>query len=331
MDEYERENYVDGSRRPTDSDGDTSSPPSTPSDCSHASSSSVSSGTPSSSSSSSGSEDDNQPRRELPVGVQASLDLLEDQLRAEISDLQEGTEHALEANIDQEFKRMHRSKLRRRDTERAERVNADALRKLLAESTILRHETSVLESLYDAMPRAHSLSSWQLAYASTEHGLSLRTLLDRILASAPTLVFVEDTKGARFGGFAMAPWPRKPFQRDDEYVGTSHSFVFQVIDSLRTDYHENSQGQLAEVRESVRCVSVFGASGLNSCFQLNSLSLGLSMGANMRTLTSGVAWQLEPDLSRGASTFCETFANPPLASGEQFEVAALEVWTMTRE
>ena len=99
-----------------------------------------------------------------------------------------------------------------------------------------------------------SSRQWKLAYDSREHGASMAALMNSVENMGPSLLLVEDTSGAVFGGYAADAWtPNGQF-----YGATGHdSFVFslqpQVAMYHSTGCSENFQWccENSEVRHSI--------------------------------------------------------------------------------
>ena len=65
---------------------------------------------------------------------------------------------------------------------------------------------------------------------------------------------------------------------------------------------------------------------LEICLPFAFVLLMLWLKGLFHTDVVGAALHLDSDLDAGASGGCETFLSPCLASGERFQVVALEVW-----
>lgn len=53
-------------------------------------------------------------------------------------------------------------------------------------------------------------SKWRFLFSSQIHGESFSTLMGRIVDQGPSVIIIEDTNGAVFGGFASASWTYSP-------------------------------------------------------------------------------------------------------------------------
>lgn len=65
-------------------------------------------------------------------------------------------------------------------------------------------------------------SKWRFLFSSQIHGESFSTLMGRIVDQGPSVIIIEDTNGAVFGGFASASWTYSP-----KFVGGLH-FFFRI-------------------------------------------------------------------------------------------------------
>lgn len=53
-------------------------------------------------------------------------------------------------------------------------------------------------------------SKWRFLFSSQIHGESFSTLMGRIVDQGPSVIIIEDTNGAVFGGFAPESWSYSP-------------------------------------------------------------------------------------------------------------------------
>ncbi|XP_051892049.1 nuclear receptor coactivator 7 isoform X2 [Pristis pectinata] len=137
---------------------------------------------------------------------------------------------------------------------------------------------------------------WCLAFSTSLHGFSLKTLYRKVAnTDSPVLLVVKDTCGQVFGALTSHP-PKL----SDHYFGTGETFLF----TFNLDF------------------KIFQWTGENSFFIKGSLdSLALGGGSGHFGL-----W-LDEDLNRGRSNPCTTFNNSILSKNEDFMVQDLEVWT----
>ncbi|XP_043946116.1 TLD domain-containing protein 2 isoform X2 [Protopterus annectens] len=166
--------------------------------------------------------------------------------------------------------------------------------KLKEESTVLK-ETEIQQIAEQLPPRVTGYM-WNLAYSTTKHGMSLKTMY-RTMAplSAPVLLVIKDTDGQTFGSFSSSP-----FKVSESFYGTGETFLFTFQPKLK----------------------VFKWTGENYYFvKANADSLIIGGGRGHFGL-----W-LDSDLYHGQSYNCETFNNDILSKREDFFIKDLEVWT----
>ena len=145
--------------------------------------------------------------------------------------------------------------------------------------------------------------------------------------------------GTVFGSFTSSPW-----RNSGQFYGSGEAFLWRLVHSRYTP--------CSTVLEQIALesnVEVFTWTGANRNVQYISheaSTLGLGGGpledsdnaANINpavdddgkvdTKSWGFAFALNQDLSRGTSGFSTTFDNPSLF-GDVFEVANVEVWTLS--
>lgn len=176
----------------------------------------------------------------------------------------------------------------------------------------LSHSSSVLSLnqfagiVADGVPIRFHESALNLLYSTDQHGMSLRTLYNRVRTASPTLVVIRDTRGRVFGCYGAQPWKSSATR----YYGSGESFVFGALNT-----------------ESVR---VYKWSRENSFFQFTSgtfLAIGGGAGSHF-------ALWVDEDLLMGTTSACSTFSSPPLtdltcedpSDSLEFKILSLEVW-----
>ena len=145
-------------------------------------------------------------------------------------------------------------------------------------------------------------------------------------------------EGAVFGSFTSSPW-----RNSGQYYGSGEAFLWRLVQSRHTPCSKVSE-QIALESE----VEVFTWTGANRNVQYISreattLALGggpsedcgdtnmhaaVSDDGKVDTKSWGFALALNQDLSRGTSEPSTTFDNP-LLFGDTFDVANVEVWTLS--
>lgn len=155
-------------------------------------------------------------------------------------------------------------------------------------------------------------SVWRLLYSPEVHGVSIGTFFRQCQAwPGETLLLIEDSNGAVFGGFASHTW-----QAQSRYFGHPECFVFRFPP------------------EDDRC-EVFGSAGHNEYFLFADCS-GLMMGGGRHP----AIW-IDQNFLKGTSGPCKTFGTtaaltPKLESGSEstgeslqfvdFVVRSFECW-----
>lgn len=81
---------------------------------------------------------------------------------------------------------------------------------------------------------------WRFLFSSQIHGESFSTLMGRIVDQGPSVIIIEDTNGAVFGGFAANSWTYGP-----KFVGNDSAFLFTLRPKMRcfpsTGYNDHYQ------------------------------------------------------------------------------------------
>ena len=185
-------------------------------------------------------------------------------------------------------------------------------------------------------------------------------------ANAPWLILVETIAGDRFGGFVTGTWTTQAFQRVDAIswsmnrmapiFGTGESYLFK-LDLRRVDERDRA-GERASARtedakfqrildQQARDVNATGAdieatkygwTRKNSLFHHASVRQGLWMGASGSVgdedefpdynTASGYGFFVDQGFVSGHSSHSDTYDNPCLTVPADFEVAALELWSI---
>lgn len=164
---------------------------------------------------------------------------------------------------------------------------------LLAPSEILQEDH--IKELYTLLPARAVGYPWTRIYSTSHDGFHLKSLYRKMGDfEGPVLLAIQDTKGAVFGALLSAP-----MRQSDSFYGTGESFLYTFHPSFR----------------------VFKWTGENDYFikgNMDSLCIGASEGH--------FGLWLDGDLYRGTSVRCQTFANEPLASSDDFVIRTLEAW-----
>lgn len=144
---------------------------------------------------------------------------------------------------------------------------------------------------------------WTLLYRSDTHGKSFNRFNTHCIERGPTFVFIRDTGGHIFGGFASESW-KKP---NPTWYGSAKCFIFQLAPGL----------------------NIYRASGYNDHFMyLNGGVETLPNGVGMGGQHNFFGWCLTSDFDHGHSNGpCATFESPVLSSARNFQTDTIEVWS----
>jgi hypothetical protein len=126
-------------------------------------------------------------------------------------------------------------------------------------------------------------------------------MLRNARGQAPTVLVVRDMGRAVFGAYCSEAWRQSP-----HYFGTGETFVFQLAPrAVAWHWWWRKMGHTH-----------------NDYFMWGEKGAVAVGGAG------GYALRLDGDLARGVSRNSITFGNDSLASGEEFEVGAVEMWVL---
>ncbi|XP_030636909.1 oxidation resistance protein 1a isoform X2 [Chanos chanos] len=157
-------------------------------------------------------------------------------------------------------------------------------------------EPEQIEKLAKHLPPRTIGYPWTLAFSTSKHGMSIKTLYRAMQGQdTPVLLVIKDSDGQVFGALAS-----EPFKVSEGFYGTGETFLF-------TFYPE---------------FEVYKWTGDNMFFikgDMDSLAFGGGSGE------FGI-W-LDGDLYHGRSHSCKTFGNPMLSMKEDFFVQDIEIWS----
>ena len=158
-----------------------------------------------------------------------------------------------------------------------------------------------LRQLRSELPmKCRMASFWRLLYSPEVHGVSIGTFFRQCQAwPSETLLLIEDSNGAVFGGFASHTW-----QVSKRHFGQADCFVFR--------FREGDE------------LEVFSSAGHNEYF-LHADSSGLKMGGGRHP-----ALWIDENFLKGASGPCPTFGTTSALPGPmesmEFVVTSFECW-----
>ncbi|XP_041096455.1 nuclear receptor coactivator 7 isoform X2 [Polyodon spathula] len=169
----------------------------------------------------------------------------------------------------------------------------EALTDILEQSNIM--EASHIRELSSHLPPRILIHSWQLAYSTSLHGSSLKTLYRNLSQrESPALLVIKDFHSQVFGCFVS-----HPLRFSDSFYGTGETFLFTFYPEFKC-FHWTGENSFF-IKGDLDSVAIGGGSG----------HFGL--------------W-LDENLYLGRSSPCSTFENDVLSETADFRVLELEVW-----
>lgn len=208
----------------------------------------------------------------------------------------------------------------------------------------------LMEGLQLFMPESLQEHHYWLKYSLVRDGPGQMRMLRHCRASKHTVLAVETTDGHVFGSFTSQPWR---LVSTKGYYGSNVSFVWR----MRRSRNEAVSSVVEQILMESQ-IDVYPYTGRNNMVQLctkDCIALGHgelqdeSIGGKgikedaeekaveIDSQTSvdfyGLAIKLDKSMMRGTTSSSETFGNPCLVNrgsrGETFEVANIELWSLT--
>ncbi|XP_041827377.1 nuclear receptor coactivator 7 isoform X2 [Melanotaenia boesemani] len=159
-------------------------------------------------------------------------------------------------------------------------------------------EASHVKELCKELPPRTVGNTWQLAYSTSRHGASLKTLYRKLAATdSPVLMVIKDALDEIFGAFLS-----HPLRPSETFYGTGETFLFMLHPRFKC-FRWTGENSFF-IKGDLDCFAVGGGSG----------HFGL--------------W-VDENLYLGRSSPCYTFNNCCLAETDDFRVMELEVWTFS--
>ncbi|XP_058232843.1 oxidation resistance protein 1a isoform X3 [Hemibagrus wyckioides] len=157
-------------------------------------------------------------------------------------------------------------------------------------------EAEQIEKLAKHLPPRTIGYPWTLAFSTSKHGMSIKTLY-RIMQGqdSPVLLVIKDSDGQVFGALAS-----EPFKVSDGFYGTGETFLFSFYPQF--EVYKWTGDNMFFIKGDMDSLAFGGGSG----------EFGL--------------W-LDGDLYHGRSHSCKTFGNPMLSMKEDFFVQDIEIWS----
>ncbi|XP_061633047.1 oxidation resistance protein 1a isoform X3 [Phyllopteryx taeniolatus] len=156
-------------------------------------------------------------------------------------------------------------------------------------------EADQIEKLARNLPPRTIGYPWTLAFGTSKHGMSIKTLYRAMQGQdTPVLMVIKDSDGQVFGALAS-----EPFKVSDGFYGTGETFLFTFNPEF--EVYKWTGDNMFFIKGDMDSLAFGGGSG----------EFGL--------------W-LDGDLYHGRSHSCKTFGNPMLSKKEDFYVQDIEIW-----
>lgn len=172
----------------------------------------------------------------------------------------------------------------------------ECLTDILEASDIL--DAADIRELCTELPPRTIGHAWQLAYSTSRHGFSLKSLYRKLSGKdSPVLIVIKDALDQVFGSFLS-----HPLRPSETFYGTGETFLFML-------------------HPRFKC---FRWTGENTFFikgNLDSFAIGGGSGH--------FGLWLDETLYLGRSSPCYTFNNCCLSEVDDFHVIEMEVWTFS--
>ncbi|XP_056330669.1 oxidation resistance protein 1a isoform X2 [Danio aesculapii] len=157
-------------------------------------------------------------------------------------------------------------------------------------------EAEQIEKLAKHLPPRTIGYPWNLAFSTSKHGMSIKTLYRAMQdQDSPMLLVIKDSDGQIFGALAS-----EPFKVSEGFYGTGETFLFTFYPEFEA--YKWTGDNLFFIKGDMDSLAFGGGSG----------EFGL--------------W-LDGDLYHGRNHSCKTFGNPMLSMKEDFFVQDIEIWS----
>uniref|UniRef100_A0A3P9BA60 TLDc domain-containing protein n=1 Tax=Maylandia zebra TaxID=106582 RepID=A0A3P9BA60_9CICH len=153
----------------------------------------------------------------------------------------------------------------------------------------------VLTELCKELPPRTVGYTWQLAYSTSRHGASLKSLYRKLSGTdSPVIIVIKDALDEIFGAFLS-----HPLRSSEMFYGTGETFLFMLHPRFKCFKWTGENSFF--IKGDLDCFAIGGGSG----------HFGL--------------W-VDENLYLGRSSPCYTFNNCCLSETDDFRVMELEVW-----
>ncbi|XP_008398121.1 nuclear receptor coactivator 7 isoform X2 [Poecilia reticulata] len=159
-------------------------------------------------------------------------------------------------------------------------------------------QVSHVRELCKELPARTVGRAWQLAYSTSRHGASLKSLYRKLSSTdSPVLIVIKDALDELFGAFLS-----DPLRPSETFYGTGETFLFMLHPRFKS-FRWTGENSFF-IKGDLDCFAVGGGSG----------HFGL--------------W-VDENLYLGRSSPCYTFNNCCLSETDDFRIMELEVWTFS--
>jgi hypothetical protein len=191
-----------------------------------------------------------------------------------------------------------------------------------------------MESLVAFVPDTLTLETnhhWWLKYSLVRDGASLWQLLRQVRASTNSILAIETTDGHVLGSFTTQSW-----RYSSGWYGSKDSFLWKMRQS-RSAVATTARSVVQQACQEGE-IQVFpyraGNVAVQYCSKENlMLGQGELLPVSLPGQHFGYGLSLDANLRKGSTSTSETFGNPCLVDvgqrGARFEIANIEVWTLT--
>eukprot|EP00536_Pseudo-nitzschia_multiseries_P002749 jgi/Psemu1/184296/e_gw1.38.124.1 len=187
----------------------------------------------------------------------------------------------------------------------------------------------LMEGLQSFMPESLQEHHYWLKYSLVRDGPGLIKMLRHCRGSQHTILAIESTDGFVFGSFTSQPWRlTSPNKGANHFYGSKESFVWR----MRQSRFEPCETVVEQILMESK-MDVFPFTSRNNKVQ-SCTKNGIALGPNSDpTDHYGHAIKLDKSMATGSTSSSETFGSPCLiereSRGKRFQVANVELWTMT--
>jgi TLD len=195
---------------------------------------------------------------------------------------------------------------------------------------------TLMEALRGFFPYTVVEDNFWLKFALERDGASLSTLLYKVRTSKHTITAIETDDGYVFGAFCSSTW-----RIQHGWYGSGEAFLWRLKrPRLKTTEHAETYNN-----DHDNEIEIYPYTGTDDMVQFSTRqALAVGGGSDWNSDPSGSPYRgsaepsgigllIDADLLGGETASCVTFANPRLGDRSvtkgEFEITAMEVWTVT--